>query len=141
MGVATAAVVAHLAGAKLMPGLCRGQRHAVFVNELKRERLVGRNLREKTCVGIAVWIEGLRAFSIQLSAVSFALSSLIADCGSLIAAILPHRNLAKDAQSLECMVRVSRRLSIAVDVRARLLRDDANRVDLFVDIEPGVRTL
>ena len=53
MGVAAAAIVANFARPQLMPSLSRVEDHAVFVNRLKGERLIGGNFGEKAGVGIA----------------------------------------------------------------------------------------
>src|SRR5262249_20635554 len=59
MGVASAAIVANFAWAKLMPGLGHIQNHAVLVQGLKREGNVGGNLGEETGVRVAIGIEEL----------------------------------------------------------------------------------
>ncbi len=57
MGVASAAVLPHLARAHLVPGLRHVQHQAILVQRLKSKRHIGRNLGEKAGVGIAVAVE------------------------------------------------------------------------------------
>lgn len=59
MGVAAAAVVANLAGAKLVPSLRGVQHEAAAVEGLEGEGGVGGDFREEAGVGFAVGVAGL----------------------------------------------------------------------------------
>ena len=119
VGMAAAAVVTGLAGTHLMPGLGHVEDHAVLVEGLEGEGLIGGNFGKEAGVGIAVRVEGLFAVFVELT----------------------DGNLTQDAEALVAMAAEKGRSAMAGDVCERFLNHDANGVDLAVVVEAVIAPL